>query len=196
MSINFDCPFCNKHLKFSEELAGKITTCRHCGKMIIVPAAESENPAGVPCETIAQKPLNENELFTCPACGHQFEFQKNQENTCPSCGAKVKVLDDDRKENKINIELTFRIPEKEPYEGKATQKQKQKLWNLGFKDQNVIDNLGKKQASAMIDQMYDAIKWEYSKRTAKAWFIFFVIILIIAMAWWIKFQFFPDMNDK
>lgn len=48
------------------------------------------------------------------------------------------------------FEAQYQIPEKEPYEGKATQKQKQKLWELGIRDREVIDDLGKKQASYLI----------------------------------------------
>ena len=48
------------------------------------------------------------------------------------------------------------IPEKEPFEGKATQKQKQKIWELGYKDEAVIAALGKKQASFLIDQLIGA----------------------------------------
>lgn len=43
------------------------------------------------------------------------------------------------------------IPPREPYEGKATLRQKQKLWDLGYREQDVIDQLGKRQASTLID---------------------------------------------
>lgn len=45
------------------------------------------------------------------------------------------------------------IPARHPYELKATPKQKNYLWNLGFQDQAIIDDLGKDQASALIDQL-------------------------------------------
>jgi hypothetical protein len=32
-------------------------------------------------------------------------------------------------------------------------KQKEYLWNLGLRDQAIIDSLGKRQASALIDQL-------------------------------------------
>ena len=46
------------------------------------------------------------------------------------------------------------FPAKQPYEGKATQKQKQRIWELGFRNRDVIDDLGKKQAGILIDQLY------------------------------------------
>lgn len=68
-----------------------------------------------------------------------------------------------------------RIPPKEPYEGKATQKQKQRLWELGFREKKVIDSLGKKQASSVIDQLYKSIHKERSEQTTK-------VILVISLA--------------
>jgi hypothetical protein len=49
--------------------------------------------------------------------------------------------------------ISVNIPAMQPYEGKATQKQKQKLWDMGYEDQSVIDGLGKRQASALIEQL-------------------------------------------
>ena len=53
----------------------------------------------------------------------------------------------------VSYSVELDIPDKLPYEGKATQKQKQYIWDLGFQDEEVIDELGKKQASAIIDQL-------------------------------------------
>lgn len=52
-------------------------------------------------------------------------------------------------------QTTFEVslPVRQPYEGRATLKQKDLIWSLGFKDQAVIDSLGKWQASALIDQL-------------------------------------------
>lgn len=49
-------------------------------------------------------------------------------------------------------EYTFEIPTRDPYESKATLRQKDLLWRMGFKDRTVLDALGKRQAFAMIDQ--------------------------------------------
>lgn len=57
----------------------------------------------------------------------------------------------EHRENKKTF--TFTIPPRAPYEGKATQKQKHLLWQLDFKDKTVIDNLGKSQASSLINQI-------------------------------------------
>lgn len=51
------------------------------------------------------------------------------------------------------VKVSVTIPDKEPFEGKATQKQKQYLWDLGYQDEETIAELGKKQASAIIDQL-------------------------------------------
>ncbi|NQY89538.1 MAG: hypothetical protein HRT51_17695 [Colwellia sp.] len=45
------------------------------------------------------------------------------------------------------------IPEQHIYEGKATQKQKKLIYDLGFDEQETIDSLGKVQASELIDQL-------------------------------------------
>ena len=59
------------------------------------------------------------------------------------------------------------LPEKEPYEGKATQKQKQRIWELGYRDQSVIDTLGKKQAGILIDQLYGFYRGVHGLRTGR-----------------------------
>lgn len=64
------------------------------------------------------------------------------------------------------ITAALNLPEKEPYEGKATQKQKQKIWSLGYQDTAVIDGLGKKQASAVIDQLNAIYGHEIKRRKA------------------------------
>lgn len=70
----------------------------------------------------------------------------------------------------IEIRGRLAIPDKEPYEGKATQKQKQRIWELGFRDQGVIDSLGKKQASAVIDQLCGAYQNAGRKISTKRFF--------------------------
>lgn len=128
--------------------------------------------------------------FNCPVCGHQFNAQLNQDNICPSCKTPMKVLDDGNKQTKPKTgELTYRLPEKEPYEGRATQKQKQKLWDIGFKDQNIIDNLGKRQASALIDQVLAFYAQERDKRKFKNFLIFLVWAAIVAAVVWLAIRF-------
>lgn len=122
--------------------------------------------------------------FKCPVCNHQFNVQENNNVICPSCKTFMKVLKE-KDNKKINIELNYTLPEKEPYEGKATQKQKQKIWDLGFKDQTIIDNLGKKQASALIDQLINAIKQEHRKRTNLKQLIIFGLIIVIVILFWL-----------
>jgi hypothetical protein len=53
----------------------------------------------------------------------------------------------------MNQPFSGAIPERGPYEGNATQKQKQLLWDLGCQERTLIDGLGKRQASALITQL-------------------------------------------
>jgi len=50
-------------------------------------------------------------------------------------------------------EVRLTIPDKVPFEGKATQKQKQKIWELGLRDEALIASLGKQQASYVISSL-------------------------------------------
>jgi hypothetical protein len=86
-----------------------------------------------------------------------------------------------------DIKLTVALPEKQPYEGKATMKQKQKLWEMGYQDQTVIDSLGKRQASFLID----SIKGAENRAGAKAIGSIAAILVIAAIVcchaggvWW------------
>jgi hypothetical protein len=51
-------------------------------------------------------------------------------------------------------EFRFTLPEKQPFEGKATQKQKHRIWQLGLRDEELIRSLGKQQAACLIDALY------------------------------------------
>jgi hypothetical protein len=89
---------------------------------------------------------------------------------------------------KTSPAVKITIPELEPYEGKATLKQKAKIWHLGYQDQSVIDTLGKKQASALIDGLLSA----EAKRGVKPAFItaavmagIGVICCLVGGFWWI-----------
>jgi hypothetical protein len=83
----------------------------------------------------------------------------------------------------------IRVSEKQPYEGKATQKQKQLIWELGFDDQDIIDELGKKQASELIDQLVVIQTQRADKvhliKNIKQGFIAFIIVGIVVF-WLLK----------
>lgn len=66
-------------------------------------------------------------------------------------------------------DLELRIPPKQPYEGKATQRQKQKLWDLGFRDKEIIDALGKRQASVLIEQIVSTARDIHTDRRRKTY---------------------------
>lgn len=75
------------------------------------------------------------------------------------------------------IAYEMSIPGRQPYEPNATMKQKDYLWGLGVRDQAILENLGKWQASAVIDQ----IKQEQGKKqnSSMAAALLVVIILVI-----------------
>lgn len=83
------------------------------------------------------------------------------------------------------FQTNVNIPDKQPYEGKATQKQKQKLWELGFRDKEIIDDLGKSQASDLIDQvimLHDKYQvLSFHKKKLKLWFPIFVLSLLLTL---------------
>jgi hypothetical protein len=53
----------------------------------------------------------------------------------------------------MNDTFKYDIPKPQPYEGKASRKQKRLIWELGFRDTTIIDSLGRAQASALIEQL-------------------------------------------
>lgn len=75
----------------------------------------------------------------------------------------------------------LRVPDKQPYEGKATQRQKQRIWDLGFRDQSVIDTLGKRQASFVIDQLCGAYRDRDQRRSKKRMYVFSAIMLLSSL---------------
>ena len=85
-----------------------------------------------------------------------------------------------------NIEVKLTIPDKEPYEGKATMKQKKRIWDLGYKDQKIINDLGKQQASSIITQILetygDVIEKDSKKQSAKKMMMWAVALLITSLA--------------
>jgi len=82
----------------------------------------------------------------------------------------------------VQISVELQIPDKEPYEGKATLKQKQRIWELGYRDQSVIDNLGKRQASAVIDQLCRVYRKEIGRRSSKRYVVWALILLVGSIA--------------
>lgn len=83
--------------------------------------------------------------------------------------------------NNNEIQFLINIPDKEPFEGKATMKQKKLLWDIGYKDQEVIKNLGKQQASSIITQMQKTYGYEIKKRAAKKMMKWAAVFLILSL---------------
>ena len=91
--------------------------------------------------------------FACPNCDQRLEAESDMEGTtidCPACKKAILIptrspapKTKKRKPLPVPVVLPPGVPEREPYEGKATLKQKAKLWHMGYHDQSVIDSLGK-----------------------------------------------------
>ena len=85
-----------------------------------------------------------------------------------------------------NIEVKLTIPDKEPYEGKATMRQKKRIWELGYKNQEIINTLGKSQASSIIKQIQetfrDVVEKDSKKQSAKKMMMWAVVLLITSLA--------------
>lgn len=87
---------------------------------------------------------------------------------------------------KKTVEFDYTLPGLAPYEGKATSKQKKFIWDLGFKDQAVIDKLGKDQASYLIDRLQQVHKENQPVASPVSVFVF--VLLIIGGAAYFFFQ--------
>jgi hypothetical protein len=86
-----------------------------------------------------------------------------------------------KKDTAINVNLD--IPDKQPFEGEATQKQKQRLWELGWRDEAMIASLGKKQAGALLDQLMGVWKKEakLQESVRAAWTFIYLVLGAIAL---------------
>ncbi len=78
----------------------------------------------------------------------------------------------------LDQKLNISVPEKEPFENKATKKQKEYIWNLGYKDEDLIKTLGKQQASSIIDQLKKQHK-NYDRKMGCGFTIIAIIIIWI-----------------
>lgn len=125
--------------------------------------------------------------FRCPECHREVEAPADwagNQAECPACGKAVKVPESRPAVVQAIglITCTAKIPERQPFEGKATQKQKQKLWDLGVRDIEAIDQLGKRQAGAAIDQIMGAGRQELARlRFKRNGIILAVIVGIILL---------------
>lgn len=52
------------------------------------------------------------------------------------------------------MEIQFDVPPRQPYEPNATKHQKNRIWKLGYKNQEVMDNLGRDQAEFIIRKIH------------------------------------------
>ncbi len=73
----------------------------------------------------------------------------------------------------------FQLPDRRPYEPKATKKQKDFLWALGVQDVPFLESLGKWQAVAMIDQIKAKQSKEGNMAALKLVLILAVLIVLV-----------------
>ena len=90
MTIEFNCPDCNKLLRTTDEKAGLTAKCPGCGTTISVPDADQfgnaspfdvrENYDSHEQDAAAR---SESDIKTCPMCGAQVEAAARR---CQNCG--------------------------------------------------------------------------------------------------------------
>ena len=132
--------------------------------------------------------------FSCPRCGQPItsnEDTAGQLVDCSTCGQTVEAplaasavpsgFAPKRPAQEGAFSISLSIPNRLPYEGKATQKQKHKIWSLGFRDRAVIDSLGKNQASAVIDQLLATFRNEYKHRMNKRNTIVWAVVTVACL---------------
>ena len=90
MTIEFNCPDCNKLLRTTDEKAGFTAKCPSCGTTISVPDADQFGNAAPfdvreNDDSHEQDPSarSESDIKTCPMCGAQVEAAARR---CQNCG--------------------------------------------------------------------------------------------------------------
>ena len=91
MTIEFNCPSCQKHYRVKDELAGKRAKCKECGGVLDVPA-----PA-VAAEPVAAEPVDVQPVDAGPpSCADLFSATAGYVEVCPGmAGQCVLVIDVD-----------------------------------------------------------------------------------------------------
>ncbi len=92
MTIDFNCPHCDKSLKTSEDKAGRQAKCPGCGEVISIPGTrEPEADSKLQAEAVdevtlkkpAKLPTTPGDTRPCPACGEQIKAAAIR---CRFCG--------------------------------------------------------------------------------------------------------------
>jgi DNA-directed RNA polymerase subunit RPC12/RpoP len=93
VTIEFNCPDCNKLLRTTDEKAGLTAKCPGCGTTISVPGADQfSNAAPFDVreydDSHEQDPdaRSESDIKTCPMCGAQVEAAVRR---CQNCGEDI-----------------------------------------------------------------------------------------------------------
>ncbi len=104
MTINFNCPHCQKPLKVKEELGGKKAKCPRCQKALVIPEPTPTVPqvdvealaaAALTDEPAAAAPVEQKFMdFPCSFCDEQIHISADmagKQTPCPHCRRIVKV---------------------------------------------------------------------------------------------------------
>ena len=92
MTIDFNCPHCDKLLKTSEDKAGRQAKCPGCGELITIPGSretqadstpQSQPVEGEPLSQPARFPTTPGDTRPCPQCGEQIKAAAIR---CRFCG--------------------------------------------------------------------------------------------------------------
>ena len=92
MTIEFNCPHCDKVLKTTDDKAGRQAKCPGCGELINIPEAgwEQQDPAFVSegaDHELPPVPDRSREMKSCPMCGVET---RGDAIRCRSCGEVFK----------------------------------------------------------------------------------------------------------
>lgn len=157
------CPHCQQHLDAPSTVAGQTIKCPACSGAFTVP---------VPVAAV-REPLKTKKKTQATSADVDDDDGSEAFNPPP--------IPTEAKPKDIFI-FKYDLPEREPYEGKATMKQKQYLWDMGFREQNVIDELGKKQASYLIDHLLKHHRAVRSYISTGRFFFFCVFVSVVSLA--------------
>ena len=87
MTIELNCPHCDKFLRTTDDKAGQTAKCPGCGELITIPAAgELVHTEQIEAEPADDSPGGSDERKPCPLCG---EMIRKEARKCRYCGEEI-----------------------------------------------------------------------------------------------------------
>lgn len=89
MSIEFNCRYCSKTLRVSDQSAGKKCKCPSCSATLDIPSPNSSLAPQIPSSSIAGEPTADVLQIGCPKCRVVLHYVSALEGTrgmCKGCG--------------------------------------------------------------------------------------------------------------